>query len=127
MTWELAISDVLGLITIVVVTVIHAHKFAANEQIGPLFHVVWGAIYGGVVAGCYLFFKDAWIIALMSAERFALYNIILNGLRGRKFFYMGSSKYASWWDDIELLWCKIYPYAWGLGAGIYVTLHFIAK
>jgi hypothetical protein len=116
--------QILFVILIIVITDIHARRFKANKPIGPLFHFTWAAVYF-IPAVLFAWHLGSWWLAGASAvERFVLYNPILNLIRGEKFFYLHSGKNGSWWDDLELMWSRVYPWIWGLGVLIFIIIQF---
>lgn len=99
---------------------LHADKFKANIKITPEFHFVWAVIYAVPVIIVSLIYQSWWLLAALCFERFVLYNIVLNKIRGEKMFYIvANNSKPGFWDKIEVWWGKFYPVAWGLGILIF--------
>lgn len=112
-------------VLIFIITLFHKKRFEENKPIGFLFHATWAGAYAvPIIMACWL--ENNWIKlgGILTLERFVAYNITLNGLRHKGMFYLGESKYASWWDDIENLWKKSYPVFWVLFALAFFYLQF---
>lgn len=119
--------EILFLVLIIVITWIHAKRFAQNKPIGPWFHFVWGCVYFIPVIFFAWQLHSWWLAGAATLERFVFYNPILNYQRipRMNWFYIHSGKNGSWWDDLELLWAKAYPWAWGLAALGFIIIQFI--
>ena len=121
--WEIA---ALGLI--IGTCVIHAHRFAANKSVGPLFHTIWAVIYFAPLL-LISWFEASWVLALAFViERFFFYNPVLNLIRHRPFFYLSvKSDHPSWWDELEIKWRAAYPYVWALSGAALITTTIVLK
>jgi hypothetical protein len=117
--------QILFLILIIVITDIHARRFKANKPIGPLFHLTWGMVYAFPAAFFAWQLGSWWLVWAGAVERFVFYNPVLNIWRTEKFFYIHSGKNGSWWDDLELLWSRAYPWIWALAALAFIILQFL--
>ncbi len=110
---------------IIGITDLHAEKFAANKPVGPLFHTLWALIYLVPCAVIAALNSSWWLMVAFTLERFVFYNLILNIWRTKPFFYIHSGLNGSWWDDLELKWSGVYPYAWGVGLLGLIIVNFI--
>lgn len=110
-------------ILIFIINLFHKRLYDKQVVIGFWFHVLWGFAYAFPVTICCLIEKNWFALGgILALERFVIYNINLNLLRGEKMFYLGKAKYASWWDDIERWWGDAYPYLWGVAAAFYLYI-----
>lgn len=116
-------------IAIFLIAYIHADRFNRNIPIGPAFHFMWGAAYA-ILAGFIAWRYHSWMLLIAFAfERFVLYNPLLNYQRTpqKSFFYLGTSPInRSWWDDLELIWAKAYPWIWGTGLLGWIIVNFLS-
>jgi hypothetical protein len=103
-TWMLAL--------ILVICAIHAHRFEKIEPIGPLFHFVWAGVYGLGMAFWYLLLRDDLLMLALLVLRFVAYNPLLNWMREKDWWYVGSGVNGSWWDRLEEKYASVYKVLW---------------
>jgi hypothetical protein len=108
------ILEAAALVIIVITCWIHAIRFQDNIPITAAFHGFWLAVYCALCVGLIIISPSWWLAIALVTLRAVLYNQILNGFRGLKWFYIhGESEHGSWFDrQLErigifypILWC----------------------
>lgn len=120
----MALLQIPMLAVIITITLIHAKRFAENKAIGVWFHFTWGCVY--FIPAAFLCWQmgSYWLAGAFCLERFVFYNFILNIIRKEKFFYLHAGVNGSWWDDLELLWVKAYPWFWAASVLGFIAIQF---
>ena len=122
----------IGFLCLIMVTaIIHKKLYDDNYKIPMDFHAAWASLYiipMIVIMGIYWimdrWLTGLWIIGLVSLERFSVYNIVLNRMRGKPMFYLSvqSKTDPSFWDGMELKYKKYYPYIWAISTAGFIYL-----
>lgn len=103
----------------IAICAIHREIFDEQRTIGPWFHFVWAVIYA-IPCGIIALAERSWILGLIFVfERAMLYNPILNYMRHRPFFYLGSVAIT------DQVYGNYYPYIWAAYTAGFISLQFV--